>query len=311
MKKRFSILILGLCILFLFGCDKLSKEEKPVIGLRDTEVYSTNLSGTSIDPEDLVGTYNGKIELGTGQTEEIDQNYIALFVNGSMVLKSNSYINLENNRVMAPIAPVASFLQIGTEWNSITRELVLYDKENTIKINAHENSVLVNDEPINLSEYPIIKDDRIYGNAEFFRKVLNAEVNYFDGSNEEIPHFVPRIKQVMISRYPKEEKIATKEEAIEAVKSSLIFAYEKKYGSFKEADKNQKTDIYQGDKENLKIIIRDLKITSENDRFYILPVVYDFWYDKYTGEIFTFYNGETMEIKLFNPNSEDALAFPG
>lgn len=311
MKKRIFIFILALGILMLSGCNFLSKDEKSIFGLRDTEVYSTNLSGTIIDPDDLTGTYNGKIELGTGQTEEIDQNYIALFVNGSLILNSDSYINLENNRVMAPIAPVANFLQIGTEWNSITRELVLYDKDTTIKINAHESSVLVNDEPVTLSEYPIINNDRVYGNAEFFRKILNAEVNYFDGSNEEIPHFVPRIKQVMISRYPKEETIATEEEALKAVKGALIFAYEKKYGDFKEADKNQNMDISAGDEENMKIIIRDLKITSENDRFYILPVVYDFWYDKYTGEIFTFYNGEAMQIKLFNPNSEDALAFPG
>lgn len=308
MKKRIFIFIMALGILMLSGCNFLSKEKKQASNLRDTEVYSTNLAGVGIFVDD--GS-ESKIQTQDGGFENIDEDYIALFVNGSLVLRSSSYINLENNRVMAPIGPVAASLQIGTEWNSITRELVLYDGDRTVKVDAYAKAVLINDEPVTLTEYPIINNDRIYGNAEFFRKVLNAEVSYFDGSNEEIPHFVPRLKQVMISRYPKDESIATEEEAIEAVREALIFAYEKKYGDFKEAEKNQSTDMNADDAENLKVIIRDLKITAENDRFYIMPVVYDFWYDKYTGEIFTFYNGEIMQINLFNPNSEGALAFPG
>lgn len=37
----------------------------------------------------------------------------------------------------------------------------------------------------------------------------------------------------------------------------------------------------------------------------------DFWIDKYTGDIYTFYNGLTMSINIFNPYAENALSFAG
>ena len=54
-----------------------------------------------------------------------------------------------------------------------------------------------------------------------------------------------------------------------------------------------------------------LKIKAENDRYFIIPVVWDFMVDKYTGEVYTFYQGQTFEYKLFDPQSEGALAFAG
>jgi hypothetical protein len=52
-------------------------------------------------------------------------------------------------------------------------------------------------------------------------------------------------------------------------------------------------------------------VKSENDRYYVIPVVYDFWVDKYRGDVYTFYNGIVMQINIFDPNAEGALAFPG
>lgn len=43
----------------------------------------------------------------------------------------------------------------------------------------------------------------------------------------------------------------------------------------------------------------------------MLPVVFDFWVDKYTGDVYVFYNGLEMNIYLFDPNEPGALAFAG
>ena len=40
-------------------------------------------------------------------------------------------------------------------------------------------------------------------------------------------------------------------------------------------------------------------------------MVFDFWVDKYTGEVYVFYNGMTMAIYKFDPESKGALTFAG
>ena len=65
------------------------------------------------------------------------------------------------------------------------------------------------------------------------------------------------------------------------------------------------------DGDDIREAILNLRVSAENDRYYVLPVVFDFWVDKYTGDVYVFYNGLEMNIYLFDPNEPGALAFAG
>jgi len=157
---------------------------------------------------------------------------------------------------------------------------------------------------------PKIFNNRTYVPIRFVVEALNAKVDYFDGKDTTKPHIVERMPHVMISRYPSNVKILSKEEAIQKAREQLIIAYEKKFGEFIPLAENEEPSK-EDDKAILRDVISNLTIKSENDRYYVIPVMYDFWIDKYTGDVYTFYNGLVMLINIFNPYDEDALSFPG
>jgi len=157
---------------------------------------------------------------------------------------------------------------------------------------------------------PKIINDFTYVPLRFVAEALHAKVDYFDGEDITKAHILLRVPHVMISRYPDNAKMLTKEEAVEKLREQLIIAYENKFGTFIAFSSNEKPKE-DNDKENLRYVISNLEIASENDRYFAVPVVFDFWIDKYTGEVYVFYNGQTMTINIFDPYSEYALTFAG
>ena len=113
----------------------------------------------------------------------------------------------------------------------------------------------------------------------------------------------------MISRYPTDTSPMTSLKAIQLLKAQLIIAYEKKFGE-KFVPLNVKTETFV-EQDSLRYTITNLSVKYDNDRFYIIPVVWDFMVDKYTGAIYVYYNGIDEFIYLFDPNAQGALAFAG
>lgn len=297
-------LLLALMILGTACAETSGNVNVPNYIKKETSVYSTNLDGVSITP--YAPGKESKIIFPDGREEEITRDYIALFVNGNLI--ENAGVFIENDRVVAPVALVAKNLHLGTEWNVITRKLTVFDGTKVIEVFVDDKLIKIGDELIELETYPAIVGDRLYATAEFFRKALGAEVAYYNGTDETGIKIVPNLRQVMFSRFPKEEPVVTVEEALQFVKDDVITAYEKKYTKFEpmevgaEFDKENQADA-------IRAGIRDLYVITSNDRFYIMHLLKDIFVDKYTGELFTLDKGDTMKIQHFNPYSEDALTF--
>lgn len=98
-------------------------------------------------------------------------------------------------------------------------------------------------------------------------------------------------------------------DAVELLKKQLIIAYEHIYGEFVPSD--EEPSIYVGDKERLSYIIPRLIVKEETDQYYIIPVIWDFYVDKETHEIFKYYNGIDEMFIPFDPQADTALSFAG
>lgn len=101
----------------------------------------------------------------------------------------------------------------------------------------------------------------------------------------------------------------TTNDAVELLKEQLIIAYENTYGEFVSSDEEPST--FTGDKERLSYIIPRLTVKEETDQYYIISVIWDFYVNKETHEIFKYYNGIDEMFIPFDPQSDTALSFAG
>lgn len=274
----------------------------------DDTMPNTNIDKTSIYLYEGMDDIERYIIYGDSTKETISKDFIGLFINGSIIKNAN--LITENERILLPIRIVTENLGARIDWDSKTRKVTIIDAESTIQLFIDKKNAKINGKEYNLDVAPKIFNNRTYVPIRFVVEALNAKVDYFDGKDTTKPHIVERMPHVMISRYPSNVKILSKEEAIQKAREQLIIAYEKKFGEFIPLAENEEPSK-EDDKAILRDVISNLTIKSENDRYYVIPVMYDFWIDKYTGDVYTFYNGLVMLINIFNPYDEDALSFPG
>ncbi len=107
----------------------------------------------------------------------------------------------------------------------------------------------------------------------------------------------------------KQQKDFSSDDAVVLLKEQLIIAYEKTYGEFAPSDEEPTT--FTGDKERLSYIIPRLVVKEETEQYYIIPVIWEFYVDKETHEIFKYYNGLDEMFIPFDPQSDTALSFAG
>ena len=74
---------------------------------------------------------------------------------------------------------------------------------------------------------------------------------------------------------------------------------------------DEEPSTFTGDKERLSYIIPRLTVKEETDQYYIISVIWDFYVDKETHEIFKFYNGMDEMFIPFDPQADTALSFAG
>ncbi|MDR2940664.1 MAG: copper amine oxidase N-terminal domain-containing protein [Clostridiales bacterium] len=273
----------------------------------------TNLAGITLSPFGEAGV----ISYNDSTTEEIGSNYVALFINGSIIKNSN--LVTENNRTLVPLRLISENLGAKAGWDPGTKKVTIVDGSVNIELFIGNTKATINGKEYTLDVAPKIFNNYTYVPARFIAEALKSTVDYFDGGDGGGIKIFPRIRQVMISRYPEGAKIIPKEEAIEIVRGELILAYEKKFAPYTPwpgpeiTGEGQLSELWvkEGDAGFLRHAITHLKITGENDRYYVIPVVFDFWLDKYTGGVYVFYNGYGMAVWKFDPNQEGALAFAG
>ena len=289
----------------------------PVYVSANEGIPKTNIGNITIVPPNEGSLEEGFIQYGDSSKEILEENYIGLFINGSIIKNANLII--ENDRTLLPLRLISEYLGAKVDWEPTARMVTITDEDNTIELFIDNENAKINDKEYVIDAAPKILNDVTYVPARFVAEALNAKVDYFDGVDTTNTHIVIRMRHVMISKYLDNAKEFTKEEAILLVKQQLIIAFEKKFGEFIPFDNNEKYGKDAGrtiwsdedEKAHMRDVITNLKIQSENDRYYVMPVVFDFWFDKYTGDIYVFYNGQGMSISVFDPYSEGALAFVG
>jgi len=269
------------------------------------------LNKTNIVNTQLLPAYDSSVDYGfikydDGSEEIIKDDYVGLFINGSII--KNAGIIIENSRALVPVRLISEEFNANVEWIPETREVKIYDNSNNISLKIENIKANINGKEILLDTPPKIINSSTYVPIRFVTEALGANVNYFDGNDLSKTHIIVRIPHIMISRYDKNVKPMTREQCIQIVKEQLITAYEKRYGVYKPFSSS---DTYVNDGDDIRKAISNLTVTDENDRYYVIPVVFDFWVDKYTGDVYVFYNGQTMSITSFDPSSPGALTFAG
>ncbi|MEG1964939.1 MAG: stalk domain-containing protein [Oscillospiraceae bacterium] len=290
MKK---ILIALLLALSLFGCSVNMK------------INSTNLDGVCIFSQSN-NAFTPHIVFNDGSKEEISENYIPLFVNGSL-LKCGGILT-ESNDILVPINEVCNAISIDISLSSESGKAFIKDGSNNIELYENNKNAKINKENYSLEIEPKVIDNSLFIGLNDIAEILNTNVLYFDNSNKEDVHIINNVSHIMISKYPENAHGLSEAEAMRILKEKLLTAYEKKFGKFNLL--NEKPSV-QDDEKMLRYLITNMKIEAENDRFYIVPVMHEFWIDKYTKEIYIYYSGVPMTINLFDEEAKNAIDFPG
>ena len=272
-------------------------------------VSETNLGGLRV----MDSEYPQAITYADGSIEYFQKNFVGLFINGSII--KNASIIIENGRALGPLRLISEKLGAKVSWDPALYKVTINDGDRKIELEIGDKNPRLNGQVIPIDVAPIIINDYTYVPIRFIAESLNCSVEWFDGNaaeNNDSPivpqaHYVLRMPHVMISRYPAKTKTMTPSEAIEKVKAQLVIAYEKKYHTkFKPLAEKPETWIEQ---DSIRFIMSNLFVASENDRFFIIPAVWDFMIDKYTGTIFVFYDGEMQAIDKYKPNAPGPLDF--
>lgn len=293
MKKILLVIIVLLC---LSACSK------------NTSVKPTNLDGISIiTPNSGIPA---QIKYNDESEENIPDDYIMLFINGSIIKHGGIFI--ENDIPFISVKAICDHIFEETSFSVEGEKYVIRFEKNRIEIYENEKNIKVDGKNYSLENLPKKINDTLFMGMNDISKILKIEASYYDNSNEEDVHIIKNIPQIMISKYPKTAKEISKNEAVEILKSQIKKAFEKKFGEFVPLNEAPTGKAYEiEDKDRLRYLITNLEVKSENDRFYVLSMVHDFFVDKYTGEVYVYYNGIPATINKFDYESESALSFPG
>ena len=300
-RKEVYLVLAVIVILTLFIVFRPKAEKK---------VLSTNLNGIEIYTDKTDGyikfSDNDRVALSNPPG-------IFLIANGSVV--KNAEIKAFDGMSMLPLEKLAEIVgaevkvseKNGDEFNLLKDKTKVTFRLNDQNFENGGKTEFLNAKPI--------RDGRtVYVPLKDFFQLYGYNVVYTNGEKVKVDEYpvIPLYQQIMVSNYSDMKKALTKEEAIKIVQEQLKIAYKTRFKEkYKDPDENvDRMNPNEKDEWRLKIN-EGLKIKAENDRYFIIPVVWDFMVDKYTGEVYTFYQGQTFEYKLFDPQSEGALAFAG
>lgn len=244
-------------------------------------VESVNLNDFHLYRDGAPGDENRGTAITVGEQEFVLPNgEIPIFVNGSIVIGVGAVV--EEDTLYIPVEEVLQVL--GKAY------IAKYEKYS--------------------SEYSFREiSGRAYIPQNAFASALEVQVSYYDKDtkNDVQPYFA-NYAHVIISSGIEQTPLSAAE-ATELLREALITAYENNYTKYEPLYENP--GIICGDETYMRYVIANLAVKAETDRFYQFPVAYDFWVDKYTGEIYAYYNGIAQWVYRFDPYSDTALLFAG
>lgn len=288
MKEKIILLTLSLLTSLptLFGCaDRDIDTDKSI---ECSVLSSVNLNGISV-----YGDFGEVVFSPEEDPTPLAENELLLFVNGSLYPEGSSF-TVDGDVYLSTdiISDLSKELLLGED-TSITckSDYVTLSRDGDDGSASH---VMLGYTTLGDSTLISISDVCDYFGCD-----------YTENGDTYMLHCYPHI---MLSKYPDGAIPKTSDEAVDNLKNALIQAYESTYGEFEELDA---MPAEYSDEAYLRYCISSLKIKSENNRFYIIECVFDFYVDKYTDDIFKFYNGIDETFTYFDSEDKNALAFAG
>lgn len=273
-----------------------------------------NLSETNLDGLRVTGN---SITYGDGKTEELTENPIMLYINGSI---KNADIVIVNDHTLVPLRIVSESLGAKVDWDGTASKVTITDGNDKIELVIGDSNPRLNGEVIPIDVAPQIINDYTYVPLRFIAESLKCSVEWFDNNGRPAyngdpdsvskqAHYTIGDRQVIVSRYPADVKALNQSEASRILQEQLIIAYENRFGvQFETLTVKPATWEEQ---DSLRYLISNLTVLYENDRFLVFGVVWEFMVDKYTGTVFICYHGDAATINIFNPLLPGALGFAG
>ncbi len=329
-KRIFSILIL--CILLCTSCTT----ETPVV------LASTNLHRAMVNL-DVTSMKAGESFISIADTTyPTAMDEYPIFVNGSL---SPAFFHYDGTSVPAvsltelttSLCGGTGFAEISGDENQMTVRYAIHVEANAalhsedltiIQLTEGTTDVIQTDangeETITLSGAVDLTVDEVgipdvQLSYEDAAAVLGLAVSFYDAEDAAAweghtqtngaAYYLNGVPHLMYWRYPEKAAPMEKEEAVRQVYGALVTAYENQWGPYPVS--GVPTEWTDREAEQMYRIVENLTVTDENDRFWRIPVVYDFLVDKYTGDIVTYYNGMSKVFAVFDPLAKGALAFPG
>lgn len=284
------------------GGSTVPNSVKAKLNKNKTLINRTNINNLIVNVSRIEDETSFIISMDTN-FEEVDDNFIALFINGNYI--SNSQLDVDEEGIISlPIKTISQMLNMELSWDANNRKANLHDEENTVEIFIDDGSVMLNAADITLDKDPEIINDVIYVPVDLLQKALSANVEYIEDGRG----IVDRVDQLIISKYPSTLTPLTEEEALEVARGQLIFAFERMYEDYKPYSEEE-TLNEEVRSAILRKRITGLTVTGESDRYYIIDVGNELWVDKYTGQLYVYSNELAVSIREFNPFSDLAFIY--
>lgn len=277
-KLRFLFIawIIVLIVFSMYGCAASDNNT--------AKVAKTNLDGFSVF-ESL-----NQVVYKDGETIDLENDEVLLFVNGSLAPIKSAY--LADDTILVSADAVSE----------------IFDAEYTFK--SDDEISLTYGDSASTCRFKSIHD-RAFITLDSVKDVFGCNTAYYDSDTSDAEYILQSYPHVMISEYPSDSSVISAEEAAAYLKKQLTKAYENKFGAFEPL--NERPAEYS-DKDSLRYMITMLDaedVKCENDRFYVIECIYDYYVDKYSDDIFTHYTGLDETFYLFDADSENALSIAG
>lgn len=278
------VILLGFC---LFGCAK----DNGFNEIENTEDQAKTLDSVNLDGISVYSSLNSVLYKGQDEPYELQSNELLVFINGSLAPAGSAF--MINDQIYVSFVTVINMLNVDADEESDKYDQITVAVEQSDRDKSEKYTV----------------NDTVFLPLDIVSDLLSCSVYYSDNAKSGENCMIKSCPHIIIERYPKKSARKTEEEATAHLRKQLVAAYEEKYGSF--IPLYEQTNGEYDEQNNLRYLISNLSVKSENSRFYIIECVFEFYVDKFTDDIFIHYEGFDESFSIFDPYKSGALSFAG
>lgn len=220
------------------------------------------------------------ITFSNGVEKKIDENYKALFINGTLVDADTLTIN---NRTLVPIRVISETFNGKVDWDGKIKQISISIENQKIEMTIDKKEVYVNNKMSILDVAPTISNGITYVPIRFISEVFNAEVSYHGDELDEIS-IMFGVPNIYVDQKISNQEVISKEQALKSLKESLSLLYQDFLVYTKE---DGDSFYYEGNSmSQIKKDIEQMTFLGEVSRYYIIQGPKRFIVDKYNGNVY-------------------------